>query len=200
MNNLKQIGLGLQVYADIHGCFPPAYIADENGKPMHSWRVLLLPYIEQKALYDQYDFREPWDGQHNRLLADKMPYVYRCWADPTLSTCSTNYVAVTGTTTGWPGTRPTALSDFKDSTAYALAVVEVAGLDVNWMEPRDLPFEDLKNGVNPKGASGVSSWHAGGAWSLFFDGRALWLDGTTSPTSLKALATKAGDETITGDY
>src|SRR5207244_4506816 len=50
VNNLKQIGLALQNYHDDFGCFPPAYIADENGRPMHSWRVLILPYIEQVGL------------------------------------------------------------------------------------------------------------------------------------------------------
>src|SRR4051794_6845264 len=52
-NHLKQIGLALQNYHDDYGTLPPAYIADSTGKPIHSWRVLLLPYIEQKLLYDK---------------------------------------------------------------------------------------------------------------------------------------------------
>lgn len=68
LNNLRHIELALHNYHNAHGCFPPAYIVDESGRPMHSWRVL-LPYLEQEALYDQYDFSEPWDGPNNRKLA-----------------------------------------------------------------------------------------------------------------------------------
>src|SRR6185312_177731 len=77
-NNLKQIGLGLQDYHYVFKCFPPACITDENGKPMHSWRVSILGFIGQKALYDRYDFNEPWNGPHNSLLAKEMPSVFRC--------------------------------------------------------------------------------------------------------------------------
>ena len=67
-NNLKQIGAGAaQVRSRNTGVFPPAFIPDKNGKPMHSWRVLILPYLERKGLYDQYRFNEPWDSPHKRL-------------------------------------------------------------------------------------------------------------------------------------
>ena len=57
-----------KVYEDEHGCFPPAYVADASGRPMHSWRVLILPYLDQQQLYDQYDFSEPWNGPNNQQL------------------------------------------------------------------------------------------------------------------------------------
>jgi hypothetical protein len=76
LNNIKNINLALLNYADQNGHFPPPYIADENGKPMHSWRVLILPLIDERALYDQYNFDEPWDGPDNSKLADKMPAVF----------------------------------------------------------------------------------------------------------------------------
>ena len=72
-NNLKQIALAMHNYHDVHGCFPPAYTTDENGRPMHSWRIFLLPYIEQQHLYDQYDFDQPWDSPHNMEVARQMP-------------------------------------------------------------------------------------------------------------------------------
>ena len=75
-NNLKHIGLALLNYNDIFGCFPPAYTTDANGKPMHSWRVLILPFIEQQTLYKRYRFDEPWDGPNNSLLAKEMPSVF----------------------------------------------------------------------------------------------------------------------------
>ena len=67
-DNLKHIAMALHKYRQANGCFPPAYIADKNGKPMHSWRVLILPYLDQDALYKAYDFTEPWDGPTNKKL------------------------------------------------------------------------------------------------------------------------------------
>src|SRR5262249_38134338 len=77
-NNLKQIGLALLNYESTYGTFPPAYIADESGKPMHSWRVLILPQLGEGALYEQYRFDEPWDGPSNRRLLSEMPAIYAC--------------------------------------------------------------------------------------------------------------------------
>jgi type II secretory pathway pseudopilin PulG len=68
LNNLRQIALALQNYRDDFGCFPPAYVADDAGKPMHSWRVLILPYMDRKEVYSQYNFNEPWDGPTNSRL------------------------------------------------------------------------------------------------------------------------------------
>src|SRR6476469_182788 len=59
-NHLKQIGLALQNYHDTFGSLPPAYLADSQGKPIHSWRVLILPFLENTTLYDRYSFDEPW--------------------------------------------------------------------------------------------------------------------------------------------
>ena len=59
-------------YHDTYGRFPAAYVADRDGRPMHSWRVLILPLLEQRTTYDAYDFAEPWDGPNNRRLADRV--------------------------------------------------------------------------------------------------------------------------------
>src|SRR5882757_2755439 len=78
MNNLRQIGLALHNYHDQYNTFPPAYVADATGKPMHSWRVLLLPQLGEGQLYSEYDFSEPWDGPNNSRLLTRMPRVYAC--------------------------------------------------------------------------------------------------------------------------
>src|SRR5262249_30142494 len=75
-NNLKQIGLAMHNYHDVNGAFPPAAVCDKTGKPMLSWRVLILPYIEQDALYKEFKLDEPWDSEHNKKLLAKMPKVY----------------------------------------------------------------------------------------------------------------------------
>lgn len=70
--------LALANYEEKHGTLPPAFLTDTNGKPVHSWRVLILPYMEEQALYDRYDFDEPWDGPNNKQLLDEMPFAYSC--------------------------------------------------------------------------------------------------------------------------
>ena len=77
--------------------FPPACIRDAAGRPMHSWRVLILPYLGYEDLYKQYRFDEPWDGPNNRRLAKSMPSQYRPWWDDTSTT--TWAVAVVGSET-----------------------------------------------------------------------------------------------------
>ncbi|HSG73025.1 MAG TPA: DUF1559 domain-containing protein, partial [Planctomycetaceae bacterium] len=64
-NNLKQIGLALHNYHDSFGTFPPAYTVDADGKPLHSWRTLILPFVEQQSLYDSIDLTKPWDDPAN---------------------------------------------------------------------------------------------------------------------------------------
>ena len=78
INNLKQIGLAMHNYHAMHKTFPPAYTVDKAGKPLLSWRVLILPYLEQDALYKEFHLDEPWDSEHNRALIDRMPATYRC--------------------------------------------------------------------------------------------------------------------------
>ena len=57
-------------YEAQHGCFPPAYSVDKDGRPLHSWRVLLLPYLDEEELYKQLRLDEPWDSPHNKAVFD----------------------------------------------------------------------------------------------------------------------------------
>jgi hypothetical protein len=139
VNNLKWIGLALQMYQEAHGSFPPAYVADKSGRPMHSWRVLILPFLESaeaKELYAAYSFAEPWDGPNNRKLAGTTPYAFACTVDPGRRRM-TSYLAVTGEGTAFPdghGVKP------EDSV---VTLVEVRESGVAWTEPRDLPLARL---------------------------------------------------------
>jgi hypothetical protein len=141
-NNLKQIALALHNYHDVHGSFPPAYIADETGKPMHSWRVLILPYLEQGALYEGYRFDEPWDGPNNSKLLVHMPECYACpHHDPWPGT-HTPYFAVIGPHAAWQGAEPRHTSDFTDGLRSAIHVLEGPAHQVPWMAPEDLTVEE----------------------------------------------------------
>jgi hypothetical protein len=144
--HLKQIGCALLNYHDRNGCFPPAYTCDKDGKPMHSWRVLLLPYIESEAFYKKYNFNEPWNGPNNRLLESSMPECYTCRTaleagknEPPL----TSYVVVTGDDTAFPGCKSRRPGDTAYARGETVLVAEVADSDIHWMEPRDPRIDAL---------------------------------------------------------
>ncbi len=187
-NNLKQISLALQMYHDTHGTFPPAYIADEDGRPMHSWRVLILPYIEENQLYDQYDFDEPWNGSNNRRLADQMPDVFACPSAGHTRRTVTDYMVVVGDNTIFPHERTSKHADILDGSPFTITVVEVAGSTTNWMEPKDLNFDTLWLVVNARDdGSSISSNHSGGALVAMADGSVHWLPDSIPPKTLRRL-------------
>jgi len=199
-NHLKQIGLALQNYHDTYGCLPPASIADAQGKPMHSWRVLILPFMEQKALYDKYRFDEPWNGPNNSKLHKEIVNVFCCPSRPKQQPrTETSYVAVVGTETVWPGTDVVKLADFKDGTSNTILVAELANSGIHWMEPRDLHVMQMPMAVNPTQGQGISSVHPNVALAVFVDGHTQALTKNTPPEILRALLTIAGGEQI-GDY
>ena len=92
-------------YHETYGCFPPAYVADGDGKPMHSWRVLILPYLGQQELYNAYDFAEPWNGPSNGKLAGRIGNIYLRSGLDSDQIHTTSFVAVVGPQTVWLGSR-----------------------------------------------------------------------------------------------
>src|SRR6185312_11489838 len=90
------IMIGLHQYHDAHGKLPPPAITDKAGKPLLSWRVALLPYLEQVALYNQFHLDEPWDSEHNRKLLPQMPKVYACTGNAPSVPYGTFYQAFVG--------------------------------------------------------------------------------------------------------
>lgn len=76
-HNLKMVGLALQNYHDTYGSFPPSYVVDSDGQPLYSWRVLVLPFMEESELYDQFHLDEPWSSEHNQSLMAKIPQTYQ---------------------------------------------------------------------------------------------------------------------------
>ena len=141
-NNLKNITFALHSYASDHGCFPPVYMADKYGKPKHSWRTLILPYIERKDLYDSYDFDEPWDGPNNRKLTGIHVDLFQCPATETTKKSLTNYMAVTGPGTVWPDDNGVRMEDITDGTSNTILLVELADSDIHCMEPRDISLDE----------------------------------------------------------
>jgi prepilin-type processing-associated H-X9-DG protein len=217
--NLKQLGLALHNYHEANGCFPPAWIADSRGQPMHSWRVLILPYIDQVALYNRYNFAEPWDGPNNVKLLDEIPPVYNCpshesrlaavaaipacigpFACSTGATVSnsarrkcTNYAAVFGRDCAFRGADPVSTDDITDGTSNTLMIGEVTEADILWTNPVDI---DVTKHPKIGDRKGFSSDHAGGAQFLMGDGSARFIDETVPQATINALYTRAGGEKI----
>ncbi len=185
------------MYHDAYKSFPPAFIADENGIPMHSWRVLLLPFFEEEVynqLYVEYRFDEPWNGPHNRLLAEKMPPLYRCPSDEGAAG-ETSYVAIVGGETVWPGTHRVGIPEIHDGTSRTIIVAEMAGSGINMAEPRDVTFEAAAQGIQPPaGPGGIRLPIPTAANFLFSDGSVHFLTDDLPSETLRALITKDGDE------
>ena len=138
-NNLKQIALAMHNYNSTHGSFPPAVVCSRDGKPLYSWRVLLLPYLGNNALYKQFRLDEPWDSANNKRWLDQMPPVYRHPAEAAGDNSSTVYQAIVGKDAAFEGTQGMRLTDFTNGTANTILVAEAA-VAVPWTKPDDLSY------------------------------------------------------------
>jgi hypothetical protein len=190
-NNMKQIGLAMHNYHDRYKCFPPAFIPDKHGKPKHSWRVLLLPYMDEQGLYKQYRFDEPWNGPHNKALAERMPSVYRCPSQAGASEADrsqTSYVMLVGPHAISSGSASRRISDIKDGLSNTIMVVEEGAQGINWLEPRDLASTEI---VDQKYTN-----HPGVFDALFCDGSVRAISKSVDPKTLEALTSIDGGETV----
>jgi beta-lactamase regulating signal transducer with metallopeptidase domain len=191
VNNMKMLGLALHNYHQVHDHFPPAVLYGPDGKTPYSWRVAILPYIEQQEIYNQYNFNEPWDGPNNRKLLDKIPSFLRApgaGGDPT----HTTYFAPTGPDTIFSGKGGTTAAKILDGTSNTIMIVEAAR-DIPWTKPEDIPI-DIE-GALPK----FGGIFADGFDVLFADGSVKFLKASINPATLKALFTRAGGEVINRD-
>lgn len=198
-NNLARIGQALLLYHQKYGSYPPAVVTDAQGKPMHSWRVLILPQLGQESLYMQYDFNKPWDSMENAAVARHIPSVYQCpsdTSDPTLR--ETSILAIVGEGTVFPRGKARTQAEIVDGLANTMMMVECHESGISWTEPKDMSVSALRQGVNAPAGPGVSirSHHEGGAFVLLADGQPLLLSEMTTKESLEALATIAGREAI----
>jgi hypothetical protein len=177
-NNLKQIALALHNYHDANRTLPPAGISDAAGKPLLSWRVAILPYIEQQALYQQFDLTQPWDHPTNKALIAKIPAIYLI---PGVDAREghTHLRVLVGPGTMFeprmgPGGRAVGnhLARIPDGTANTFMVLEAAESTV-WTRPDDLPLDP--KGPLPKLGTSPDGFHA-----AMGDGSVRFVRSTTS--------------------
>jgi hypothetical protein len=192
-NNLKQIAIAFHNYHDTMGAFPPAAVYDKDGKAILSWRVLILPYIEQQALYNEFRLNEPWDSAHNKKLLKKMPKIYQSPGGKTTVPYGTFYRVFTGKDTVFDGKRGIRIPDIVDGTSNTFLVVET-GPAVPWSKPEELEYNPGKplpklGGVYPGG------FHAG-----LCDGSVRFISSKVKESTLRALITRNGGEVIGNDF
>jgi hypothetical protein len=192
MNNLKQIGLAMHNYHDLHRSLPPQAVYDKDGKALLSWRVLLLPFIEQDGLYKEFKLNEPWDSPHNKKLLAKMPPVYKLPGAKPKHQYGTYYQVFIGKDAAFEGKTGLALTAFTDGTSNTILLAEAAK-DVPWTKPEDIPFD-----------AGKEVPRLGGTWTngfqtLFADGSVRFLSNSINKDTLKAMITRNGGEVIQND-
>jgi hypothetical protein len=196
--NLKQIGVALHLYHDRYGSFPPAYLTLPDGKAAHSWRVLLLPFLGHQELYNAYDMAEPWDGPGNRKLAGRMPPIYRCPSSSSRHPDETNYLAVVGGETAWPGGIAVRVQDIRDGTSLTAHVVESHNTGFSWLAPRDLTVAEASCGINTQLDRGISSRHGSGANFLFCNGTTRHVSSDVNLKILRWIMTISSGRPIAG--
>jgi hypothetical protein len=214
-NHLKHIGLALHNYSDMHLQFPAGTIPNPNLEPNErlSWLVELLPYLEEDALYRQFDQSAAWDGEANLPLSHSSLRIFQCpaWkANP----WETPYVGIAGVGSdaanrafGDPKIgvfgydRRVAFADVKDGTSHTLMVLESTRDTDSWTRggfttvrgviPEDKPYVGSSR---PFGGT-----HVAGSNALMMDGSVWTLSDRISPEVVEALATIAGGEKIAAD-
>jgi prepilin-type processing-associated H-X9-DG protein len=184
-NNLKQIGLALMNYHDANGQFPPAYVTDADGKPLYSWRVLILPYLEQSNLYQQWDKTKAWDSPENMALSNTILNVYRSPNDDGPPT-GTNYFVVVGANTAFPPDKGIKMFDMTDGTSNTITVIETKGIPGNWAAPIDPSLDKLTPQVGNLPGQ-IQPMHNKGTNVLMGDGSVRFLSETTNPQTIQNL-------------
>jgi hypothetical protein len=193
-NNLKQIALAFHNFHDTYGAFPPQAIYGKDGKALLSWRVQILPFIEQQELYKRFHLDEPWDSPHNKKLLEVMPKVYAVPVDEkALKAHETYYQGFVGKGALFNGKKGSRIADITDGTSNTIMVVEAAKA-VPWTKPEDLPFDAGK--PLPK----LATFWSGNFMAAMCDGSVRTISKSISEKTLRAAITINGGEVLGDDF
>jgi hypothetical protein len=197
MNHLKQLGLAMHNFHDTFNALPAAYSMDAEGRPLLSWRVHVLPFLEESRLYEQFRLDEPWDSPHNRQLIAQMPDVFRA-SGSQAPPGKTNYLGIRGEDMALIAPkqaermpRGSSFRDFTDGLSNTLMIVEASDESaVEWTRPVD--FEP--DATQP--TKGLVGLRPGGFQALFADGSVRFIKQTLDIVTLMRLFTKADGQPV----
>ncbi|TWT59099.1 hypothetical protein KOR42_24880 [Thalassoglobus neptunius] len=193
MNRLKQIGLAMHTFYDKYGSFPPSASYNDAGQPLLSWRVHLLPFLDQQELYEQFHLDEPWDSEHNSQLINQIPDVFQPESLALSLSGRTTFCVPVGESTIFNGKTGVTFPEITDGTSNTVMVVNVPNSEaVVWTQPTDLKVdvEDLHAAIFGNRDS---------ARALFGDGSARVLPAKLDNEALRAYFTRNGREVINYD-
>jgi prepilin-type processing-associated H-X9-DG protein len=193
-NNLKQIALALRSYEVTYHALPPAYTVDADGKPLHSWRTLILPFLEEGQLYKKIDLSKPWDDPANAEACKTVLLVFHCPAEPSPANNHTTYLGSVAPNGCFRLTEPRHLSDIH-APSQTLMVIEVpTDHSVPWMAPKDAD-EQLVLNIG----SDSNLPHAGGVNAAFVDGSVRLLEADFPAVQRRAMISIAGHDKASDD-
>jgi prepilin-type processing-associated H-X9-DG protein len=186
-DNLTQIGLAMHMYHDKYGHFPAAAICGKDGKALLSWRVAILPDLDQENLFKQFKLDEPWDSPHNKKLLLMMPKVYALPVRET--TTLTHYRVFVGRDAGFQLQQGRRIADITDGLSNTWLAAEAAE-GVPWTKPDELAYDPKAR--LPK----LGNYLSGGFNALFMDGSVRFFPQPPDEQTMRALITHAGGEVI----
>jgi hypothetical protein len=192
MNNMRQITLGILNYENVHRTYPPRAILDKQGKPLLSWRVAILPYVEENNLYKQFRLDEPWDSEHNKKLIAQMPAIYGAPSTPLGLAGQTIYLAPVDGDAILASDKGTRVRDVVDGTSQTILLLEVdADRAVEWTRPDD--YE-----VDPKQPlAGVGHLREGAVFAAgFADGAVRAISARIDPQDFLSLVKKSDGRAV----
>ena len=182
-------------YHDTHRQLPPAVIYDDNGDPMHSWRVLILPFIEESRCYEGYDLQQPWNSPANDARCRATTIAKRLFASTeawnTDQHC-TNFVVIRGPGTMFEDGKALNFKDLEEPSETVM-LVEIPASDIAWHEPRDLDIRTMSFQLNDPTKPCVGNARGNGANVAFADCSIVQLKNSTTPEELRAMITIADD-------
>jgi hypothetical protein len=185
MNHLRQFGVALHNYHDVHKTFPPAASHGKDGKPLLSWRVQILPYLGEEKLYSEFRLNEPWDSEHNKKLIPRMPKVFHSPHSLT-GPGQTVYLAPVGKDTMFSDDKGTRVADVTHGLANTIFVVEADDRHaVPWTKPQDLNYDPKQP------TAGLNTFGSTGYLVLMADGSTRFLPAAIKADILRALFTRS---------
>ena len=200
-NNVKQIALAILNYETAYKQLPPAYTVDAEGKRLHSWRTLILPFMGEQALYSRIDLSKPWDDPANAFLQEMDISIFRCPSSK-IAPGMTTYQAIEDPRSAFPGSTSQKLVSIADGTSNTILLFESDGVNaVHWAEPKDQSMSSFKSSsilqARAKNDSSPVKWsHKGGRNVVMVDGSTHFVPNGTNQEVLEGLATCQGGEAV----